>query len=265
MTIQAMPSAALRVTQRGPNSSKPAARLAFLGQQAVLGHEDGSLWFEGRAVRAHTGPLVVLQPFGDQILTAGRDGFAALWDAAGRPLFIRQHPTGPLCAATYTDGTVVLADDKGYVFAWDLHTRQTDFIGDVQAPVTALAGQDGVVMMGMPDGTVHWDGQSESRHKGAVLQLFPVGNREFLSIGADGRIRLGPDLLLRIAGEVGCSALYGNMLVIAIGRELQQWDLRNLSLVRRTTATAGDIADVALGPMGAWVLIEGERSPRHWA
>lgn len=264
MTIQTANRSMLEFVNSPVTCPRPAERLAVVDGRPVLGLTDGTLVFGDRVVAAHRSPLVTLTRFEGQLLTASKDGFAGLWDPSGRPLFVRRHPTGPLRSATLVDGTLILGDDNGYVFAWDLHTHATDFIGDLQAPVTAMCGEGSIVTMGTAEGQVVWDGQSEKRHQGAVRALYAVGGEEVLSIGEDGRVRFGSELLLRVPkGITGCS-LYGARLLIAIDRELQEWDLRRLALRRRTTSTAGKIVDVALDDSGAWVLLEGERAPRHW-
>lgn len=263
MTLQADEHSWLEASP-GLEACRPAEFLTMVGTQPVIGLFDGALSFGERVVDAHRGPLVALQRFGDQVLTASRDGFAALWDGTGRPLAAHHNATGPLCCATLTEATVVLGDDEGCVFAWDLHTGQSDWIGDVRIPLTALAGQGSIVFMGTADGCVHSEGLSEKRHRGAVIGLYAVGGPEPLSVGADGRVRLGSDLLLRVNGSVSHSALFGNTLVLVVGREIQQWDLRRLALVRRTVASAGEIVDVEVSALGVWVLLDGDSRPRLW-
>jgi hypothetical protein len=242
-----------------------AEHLAVCDGQAVVGLHDGALRFGQRVVRAHEGPLVTVRAIGEHVLTAGRDGIVALWTLDGRPLAARTHPTGPLCAASMSDATVVLGDDEGFVFGWDLHTDRVDWVGDVRIPLTALAVQDDLVFMGTADGVVHVDGLSDKRHRGAVLDLYAVGGPDPLSVGADGRVRLGRDLLIRVSGSLSHSALWRNQLVLVSGRELQQWDLRRMALVRRTRVTAGEVVDIAMDASGVWILLDGEQRPRHWA
>ncbi|MCA9566239.1 MAG: PQQ-binding-like beta-propeller repeat protein [Myxococcales bacterium] len=265
MTIPPMQPASLRALHPLSNLAPPAERIAVLDGQVAVASSDGSLWIGDRRLSAHKGPLVALQVHGDGFLTAGRDGFAAIWDTDGRPLFVRRHPTGPICAATLTDGTLVIADDHGLVFAIDLHTGQSEWIGDLKSPITALSGSLGVVTMGTAHGTVHWDGFTEKRHRGKVLAIYPAGSCEVLSIGEDGRVRLGSELLLRVSEGVTACSLYQGRLLLAMDRDVQEWDLRSLTLLRSTTSTAGPVQDVALDASGAWVLIDGEGAPRHWS
>lgn len=243
---------------------QPAERFTAVGGTLVVASTDGRIRFGDRPTDAHLGPVSALGTHDGLVLSAGRDGFVALWDPSGRPLFARHHPTGPIAAATLVDGTIVVADDHGFVFATDLHTGESDWIADVRDRITSIAALGEVVVVGTESGTVHFDGITEKRHRGAVVGLYPLSPYETLSIGRDGRVRLGDDLLLRVAEGVTASAYHNGRLVLSIGRELQEWDLRTLELKRQTTSVAGGVVDLGIDPGGVLALVEGESTPRRW-
>ncbi len=243
----------------------PAERIAVIGGRPVVGSSDGSLRFGARRRTAHTGPLVTLEVHEGLLLSAGRDGYAALWDADGEPLFVCRHPVGPIRAAAFVSSTVVMADDHGFVFAVDLHTGERDWVGELNMPITAICGDGAEVMVGTEQGTVHGDRWVQKRHRGPVLGLYAGPFEGLISVGEDGRVRRGRELLVRVrAGVVAC-AFSGRRLLLALEREVQDWDLPSLSLVRSAESVAGPVQDVALDERGAWILVEGESEPRRWS
>lgn len=242
----------------------PAERIASTGSAIAIAGADGSLRFGTRRVEAHRGRVTTLTAVDGLFVSSARDGFSAIWDERGRPLHARHHPTGPITAASLVDGTLIIGDDHGFVFASDLHTGATDWIADVNEPITAITAMSEVVMVGTESGAVYFDGITQKRHRGRVIGLFPLGRYDVVSVGDDGRVRFGEDLLLRVAEGVTACALRGSHLTLAIGRELQEWDLRTLELLRSTTSTTGPVVDLAVDGRGTLALIDGETAPRRW-
>ena len=103
-------------TPRGLAFTSDAARLLVVGNDVTaLMAPDGSGSVVLRDARATSGAT---SPDGRHVVTAGRAGGAAVWDARTGARLARVTDTGYTAAAFQTDGRLVLQDDSGYLVAW---------------------------------------------------------------------------------------------------------------------------------------------------
>lgn len=193
------------------------AMAAGPGDRLAVGGDDGCarIWDVAHATlgdqfRGHAGGVqaVALDQKGARLATGDADGVVRLWDPGSRqPVTARRSAYGAVTALAFdaSGGRLAAGGEDDTLRVWDVGSPHAAILlaeRPYGKEVTAIAfGPAGQLAIGGADGQVRvWDlGSPESRgrpagqdHDGGVLALaWDAGERLWVSVGTDGRLRAG--------------------------------------------------------------------------